>query len=524
MKGFFSWFNSKSKMKRWIFTILAGIILACYGVSEVLVLQEVSFLEVGKIIVLFVLGFTMIIVGLIYSQKRVLEILIESTDYRMDNGSRNINAKSLIFNKKVYNEGPNIVVIGGGSGLNTVLKGLKNYTSNITAIVTVSGYGKELDEGKKALNLLPLEDIKDSIISLAENEEQMQRLLNEHINIRPFEKLEFSDIYFKVMNDIYGNFSDSIVASSDLLKMTGKVLPVTLNEMQICAELNDGTIIDEKDKIPEIVSDKVAKINRIYINPSNCVPAPGVLDAISNADAIIIGPGSLYTNVIPNLLVKNVSKTIKNSKAIKIYVSNIMTEPGQTDNYSLSEHIKSIIDHAGANIIDYCIYDSGEIIPEFIKIYNKNGQDIVEPDIQKAKELGVKLLEKNLSYIIDDNIRHNPNAVAESVIEIICDDLKYKDKQDDPKYVMLKTKLREQKKSDKQKKKNEKKTDDTVTIKEKQPKQKHLARKSKFNEKYKERIKSIKESDHMIDKRRAEAIEKIEKEQFLKQFKNNSDK
>ena len=159
MKGFFSWFNSKSKMKRWIFTILAGIILACYGVSEVLVLQEVSFLEVGKIIVLFVLGFTMIIVGLIYSQKRVLEILIESTDYRMDNGSRNINAKSLIFNKKVYNEGPNIVVIGGGSGLNTVLKGLKNYTSNITAIVTVSGYGKELDEGKKALNLLPLEDI-----------------------------------------------------------------------------------------------------------------------------------------------------------------------------------------------------------------------------------------------------------------------------------------------------------------------------------------------------------------------------
>lgn len=523
MKGFFSWFDSKSKMKRWIFVILIGIVLACYGVSEVLVLEEISFLEVGKIVVTFVLGFTMIVVGLIYSQKRVLEILIESTDYRMDNGHKNINAKSLIFNKKIYNEGPNIVVIGGGTGLNVVLKGLKNYTSNITAIVTVSGYGKKQDDNKKALNLLPLEDIKESIISLAENEEQMRELLNKNINIRPFEKLEFTDIYFKVMSDIYGDFSESIGASSQILKITGRVLPVTLNEMEICAELNDGTVIDEKEKIPEIVSDKVAKINRIYINPSNCVPAPGVLDAISNADAIIIGPGSLYTNVIPNLLVKNVSKAIKNSKAIKIYVSNIMTEPGQTDNYPLSEHVKAIIEHAGNNILDYCIYDSGEIIPEFVKIYNKNGQDVVEQDIQKTKELGVNLLEKNLSYIIDDNIRHNPAAVAESVIEIICDDLKFKDKQDDPKYVMLKTKLREKKQSDKQKKKALKQTQRKVDIKEEPKGNKNQSkRKSKFNEKYKERIQSIKESDYIKNKKQAQETEAREKEEFLKQLKNNN--
>ena len=175
--------------------------------------------------------------------------------------------------------------------------------------------------------------------------------------------------------------------------------------MKICAELDDGTIVEEKEQIPQVVFDKVAKIERIYINPTNCIPAPGVIEAIKEADAIIIGPGSLYTNVIPNLLVKNVSKTIKESNAIKIYVSNIMTEPGQTDNYSLSDHIKAIIDHAGKGIVDYCIYDSGEIIPEFIKIYNKKGSDVVEQDIQKAKELGIKLLEKNLSQIIDDIIQ-----------------------------------------------------------------------------------------------------------------------
>ena len=518
MKGFFRWFKNSARMKRWMAIILIGIILACIGISKIMVAKTISFVGVGKVIALFVVGFTMIIIGLVYSQKRVLELLIEDTDYRMDNGSKQRNVKSLIFDKKVYNEGPNIVVIGGGSGLNTVLKGLKKYTSNITAIVTVSDYGEEKTESRKLLELLPIDDIKDSFISLANDENMMASLLNTELKNKNLKGLTFGDIFFTTMKEKFGNFSESVEKSKDVLNIVGKVLPVTLDEMQICAELSDGTVIEKRDKIKDIVYDKVGKIERVFINPSNCTPAPGVLDAIKAADAIIIGPGSLYTNVIPNLLIKNVSKTIKESNAIKIYVSNIMTEPGQTDNYSLSEHIKAILDHAGKGVIDYCIYDSGEIIPEFIKIYNRRGQDVVEQDIQKSKELGVKLLEKNLSQIVEDNIRHNTEAVAESVVELICDDMRFKDEQNDPKYVMIHSKLKQEKIINKEKKKQEKKANKNTKCGKIDSKEKSKKNSSKFSSKYKDRIISIKESDLKREQKIRQQKEAKEKEEFLKEI------
>lgn len=520
MKGFFKWFKNEARMKRWMIVILIGMILACIGISKIFVAKAISFQGVAKVIALFVIGFTLVIIGLIYAQKRVLEILIEDTDYRMEKGSKERNVKSLIFNKKVYHEGPNIVVIGGGSGLNTVLKGLKKYTSNITAIATVSSYGKVQTESRKKLELLPIDDIKDSMISLANDESNMEQLLNTELKARSLKGLTFGDIFFATMKERFGNFSEAVEKSKNVLNIVGRVLPVTLDEMKICAELDDGTVIEKKDKIPEIVYDKVAKIERIYINPTNCVPAPGVIEAIKEADAIIIGPGSLYTNVIPNLLVKNVSKAIKESNAIKIYVSNIMTEPGQTDNYSLSDHIKAIMDHAGKEIIDYCIYDSGEIIPEFIKMYNKKGSDVVEQDIGKAKGLGVKLLEKNLSQIVDDTIRHNTETVAESVIELVCDDLRFKNEQNDPKYVMLNAKLREEKQKVKRQKKVEKLAK-KPEIKKARKQEKHTKKStSKFNSKYRDRIQSIQESDlRKAENRKRLEQEEKEKQEFLKQIK-----
>lgn len=153
MKGFFKWFKSGTKMKRWMLVIILGIVLTCLSIAEIITMKELSFFEVGKIIILFVIGFTLIIVGLVYSQKRVLELLIEDTDSRISEGKKDVNVKSLIFNKTVYDKGPNIVAIGGGTGLNTVLKGLKNYTNNITAIVTVSDYGNRPTHSREELNL-----------------------------------------------------------------------------------------------------------------------------------------------------------------------------------------------------------------------------------------------------------------------------------------------------------------------------------------------------------------------------------
>ena len=511
MKGFLQWFKSSNKMKRWIFLILVGIILSCYGLAEILVMKEISFQEVGKVVAIFVAGFLAIVIGLIFLNKRTLEVLIESTDERMEN-KKNVNIKSLIFNKTVYDQGPNIVVIGGGTGLNTVLSGLKNYTSNLTAIVTISDYGEGVTESRRELDVLPLGDVKDSIISLAEKDEEVSKLFNYNFTSGRLKGLSFSDIYFSAMKNVNGNFEDSVIRSNEVINMIGKVIPVTLDEMNIVAELANGYIVKEKSRIPEVVSDKVTKINRIYLSPSNCRPAPGVVEAIKNADCIIIGPGSLYTNVIPNLLVNGVAKAIKESTAIKVYVSNIMTEPGQTDNYTVSDHLNAIIEHCGSGIVDYCIYDTGEIIPEFIKKYNLEGQDLVEQDIEKVK--GIKFLQRNLSMIKDEHIRHDPSLVASSIIELICDDLKYQDKQNDPQYLMLNTKLREEKRINKIKKNMEKKA--KKEAKGKLPKEPKKKSKSKFSNKYSERIASIREADEKARRRT-----KVEKNKRTITKKNN---
>ena len=502
MNGFMQWFKSSNKMKRWMFLILIGIILMCYGIAETLILKEMSFAELAKIIVVFVAGFVAIVLGLVFLNKRTLEVLIESTDERM-NDTKNVNVKSLIFNKKVYHQGPNIVVIGGGTGLNTVLSGLKKYTDNLTAIVTVSDYGEEKTESRKELNNLPIDDIKDSMIALSAQDGEIEKLLNYKFLGGRLNNLTFADIYFKAMSNVNKDFSDSIIKSNEVLNIVGKVIPVTLDEMNIVAELENGYVVTEKSKIPQITYEKVTKINRIYLNPTNCRPAPGVIEAIKEADCIVIGPGSLYTNVIPNLLVNGVAKAIKESTGLKVYISNIMTEPGQTDEYSVSDHLNAIIEHCGKGIVDYCIYDTGEIVPEFIKKYNLEGQDLVIPDVDKVK--GITYLQRDLSTISDGCIRHDPDLVASSIIELICDDLKYQDKQNDPQFLMLNNKLREDKRINKIKKHMEKEEKKN----QKHPKEK-AKRTSKFSSKYSDRIASIREADEMI-KLKEEKIKKKER-------------
>ena len=487
MKGFFKWFKSSTKIKRWMLLMILGIILVCYGMAKVIVTNELTFGELAKIILTFVFGFTFTIISIICIQKRTLEMLVEESDTRNleDKGKMN----SLIFNKKVYNQGPKVVVIGGGAGLNTVLRGLKNYTDNITAVVTLSDYGATQGKTEEEMNLAALEDIEQSIIALSANEDEMSKLINLKMTDNTYRGKKFGDIYLTAMKEAVGDFTTSVKEVQKILNMTGKVLPATYDRIKICAELEDGTVVECKDKIPEIVSQKLSKITRVYISPTNIRVAPGVIDAIKEADSIVIGPGSLYTNVIPNLLVPGVSKAIREAKGFKVYVSNIMTENGQTDNYTLYDHIKAIIDHAGKGIIDYCVYDTGEIVPEYIRSYNKEGSDLVEQDISKVKDEGIKLIQRNLSTIENGRLRHNPDAIATSIIQLICDELKFRDMQNDTQYIMLDSKIKDTKKKLKQENKKNK-----PDKKKSKKKSKHSG--SKFLDKYNERITSIRESEN----------------------------
>ncbi|HOZ55257.1 MAG TPA: uridine diphosphate-N-acetylglucosamine-binding protein YvcK [Clostridia bacterium] len=494
MNGFLKWFRKGAKLKRWMLLILIGVASTCYAVAEIITMPALSIIGVLKVIASFVFGFLAIVVGIVFIQKRTLELLVKDSDQREDD-----HVKSLIFNKKVYNQGPKIVVIGGGSGLNTVLKGLKKYTDNITAIVTVSDYGEKSTDSRKLLQTLPLDDIKESLVALSSNDELMEDILNYEFTDGKLASLSLGDIYLLAMQKYYNDFPKGVEATREILNITGKVLPVTMEPIQICAELEDGTIIESRDKIADIVGKKKSKINRIFISPTNCRPAPGVIESIQEADAIIIGPGKLYTNIIPNLLVKGVTRAIKESKGFKVYISNIMTDPGQTDDFKLSDHLKAINDHTGnIGILDYCIYDTGDIVPEYIRRYNKEGADLVEQDVSKSKELGINLIKRDLATSDGEFIRHNSDAIASSIIELICEDLKFQDKQNDPQYLILHNRLKSiNKKIDKTNVKKEKKKRNTNSKNKK---------KSKFLNKYEERMDSIKQSDEKTKKHKEHHI------------------
>lgn len=513
MKSFFEWFKASTKVKRWILLILVGMILMCYGISKILVSEEMSFFELTKVIVIFVAGFLAIATSVVFIQKRSLEIIIEANNTNETGKKAKLNIKSLIFNKKVYEEGPKVVIIGGGQGLNNVIEGFKKYTNNITAIVTMSDYGNIPTASRRALDTLPLKDIKDSIIAMSDKEDIMKKLMYWNFHNERLRGLNFGDIYLTAMNEIYSNISEAILKSTEVLNITGRVMPVTLDEITICAELTDGTTIKQKDRIPEIVTEKVESINRIYISPSNCRPSPGVIEAINDADVVIVGPGSLYTNVLPNLLVKNVSKAIKDSKALKFYISNIMTEPGQTDNYTLSDHIKAIQEHIGPGVIEYCLADTGEVIPEYIRKYNKEGSDVVEIDNRKLNDYSIKVIQRDMSCVRNEKIIHNPDIIASTIIEMICNDLKFYDMQNDTEYLLLQSVLKEQKKIQAQQEKRLVKVSKRGGLLSKISKEKETRKSSKFKEKYRDRVESIQNTDAKVaeNRRIAEEIEKMER-------------
>lgn len=497
MKNIFEWFKDSSKMKRWMMLILVGVVFASFGMANIIVSTDaITFKYAAKIIVYFVIGFTCIVIGMIFLNKRTMELFIESTDKRSRSQNK-VNINSLIFNKKIYDDGPNIVIIGGGSGLNTLLEGFKKYTSNITAVVTVSDYGENITKDNDKMKYLQLEDIKNGMAALSLHENsKMQELFDYRFKSGYLKNIAFSDIYFEAIKDISHGLAEGVKNSNEIFKIYGKVLPVTEDEMTICAELGNGYVVKEKAKIVSMVYDKLTKINRVYLSPSNCRPTPEVIEAIRKADSIIIGPGSLYTNVIPNLLVKGITKEIRDSKAKKFYICNIMTEPGLTDNYTVADHVNSIIDHCGEGLIDYCLYDTGEIVPEIIKRYNQDGADLVEQNLKDIKDKKIKFIKKDLSVISDNCIRHNATIIADIVIQMICDDFKYIDKQNEPEYLMMNTKLKADKEISKKQKKSMKKQKKGNSGKTKTHKSK-----SKFASKYSDRIESIRASEKPVHKK-----------------------
>lgn len=328
--------------------------------------------------------------------------------------------KSITIEEKESLE-PKIVVIGGGTGQSVFLRGLKKKANNITAIVTVADDGGGSGVLREDLGMLPPGDIRNCLLALANIEPTMREVMQYRFTDGALKGQSFGNLFLAAMNGLYGNFEVALYKMSQIFAITGKVLPVTLKNINLIAELKNGKIVKGESKIPEEVKKYKTSIEKVYLDEQNVKPLDEVITSIENADIIIMGPGSLYTSIIPNLLVDGVVDAIKKSKAPKVYICNIMTQPGETDNYNVLEHVNAIVRHTNNNIIDYIISNNEVLGKEMLERYQNDGANQVLLDDEqrnKLRVMDIKCIEENLIEIKNNYIRHDASHISDIVINL----------------------------------------------------------------------------------------------------------
>jgi uncharacterized cofD-like protein len=311
-------------------------------------------------------------------------------------------------------QGYKIVAIGGGTGLSTLLRGLKRRTSNLTAVVTVSDDGGSSGRLKKELGVLPPGDIRNCLVALADDEALVTDLFRYRFTEgEGLSGHSFGNLFLAAMSGITGNFDHAIKESSRVLNIVGRVLPATLGVVRLCAELDDGSIVEGESNI----SSAKRPIKRVFFDTPAAAPLDEVLDAIRDADAIVLGPGSLYTSVVPNFLVSRIAREVADAHAIKMYVCNVMTQPGETDGMSAADHVSALLENAGARVCDYVIVND-EPPSRLLAAYAQEGQVPVDPDVERIAALG---LEAVRAPVIGETetVRHDPDKLAAVVMAIV---------------------------------------------------------------------------------------------------------
>ena len=333
----------------------------------------------------------------------------------------NKTSNKILNSRTIENEDPKVVVIGGGTGQSIFLRGLKKYTQNITAIVTVADDGGGSGVLREDLGMLPPGDIRNCLLALANIEPTMNEVMQYRFTDGNLKGQSFGNLFIAAMNGLYGNFETAVYKMSEIFAITGRVLPVTLENVNLIARLKNGNIVKGESRIPKEVKYQKSNIERITLDPVDVKPLDEVITSIYNADIIVIGPGSLYTSIIPNLLVKGVVEAIKKSDAPKVYISNIMTQPGETVNYNVLDHVNAINKHTNKELIDYVIVNN-EILPEDIfDKYRKDGAEQVLLDEIQNKvliDMGIKVIEDNLVEVKKNYIRHDAKHIANIIVNL----------------------------------------------------------------------------------------------------------
>lgn len=318
-------------------------------------------------------------------------------------------------------ENQKVVVIGGGTGLSTMLKGLKEYTTHITAVVTVADNGGGSGVIREEMGIIPPGDIRNCLVALANTEPIMGKLLQHRFKEGCLAGQSFGNLLLAALTEITGSFEEAVHVTSNVLAITGKVLPVTLEDVHLHAVFEDGNLVIGETEIVQYGKLWDKKIMNVELMPHNPAANPTVLQAILEADKIILGPGSLYTSIIPNLLVKDICGYIAAAHAEKIYVTNIMTQPGETSHFTLEEHIDILQRYLGTHQLTKAIVNNAPIEPLYLKEYIEDGATMLVADKGQPIWQEIKLIEAPLIKINQESkyVRHDAKRLAKCIFEEI---------------------------------------------------------------------------------------------------------
>lgn len=434
------WLKPGIRVKRWLAFGVFGILLIAFGFTELVTHRVYDLYYQVFYVFLNITGIFVLYISVTETMKSVIA-LVNRGYLKVSLDSKKI--ESLIYEKRLLVKGPKIVVIGGGTGLSTMLRGLKYYTSNITAIVTVGDDGGGSGDLREDLGMLPPGDIRNCILALADTEPIMEDLLQYRFKDGRLKNQSFGNLFLAAMAGISDNFEEAVQKMSSVLAVTGKVIPVTLDNMQLVAKLQNGNTVVGESQIPEEAIKQDSRIEELKIIPEDAKALKEALTALKEADAIVMGPGSLYTSITSNLLVKDIARAVKKSSALKIYISNIMTQPGETTGFKVSDHLKVLRKYGGKDIVDYVIVNTGEITDELKEKYHKDGAELVKLDEECINSLGIKIVGENLVKIKNDTVKHDSDKLAEVLADTIMEKKLLYDKKKIIEYMYLSQRIKE---------------------------------------------------------------------------------
>ncbi|NFO87050.1 YvcK family protein [Clostridium botulinum] len=436
------------KVKRWLFFGIFGILLIAFGFTELVTHRVYDLYYKIFYVFLNITGIFVLYISVTESMKSIIA-LVNRGYIKVSFDSKKI--ESFIEEKRLLIKGPKIVVIGGGTGLSTMLRGLKYYTSNITAIVTVADDGGGSGDLREDLGMLPPGDIRNCILALADTEPIMENLLQYRFKEGKLKNQSFGNLFLAAMDGISDNFEEAVQKMSSVLAVTGKVVPVTLDNMELEATLKNGKVIKGESQIPEEAIKQNSKIKNFRIIPENAKPLKEAIEAIREADAIVMGPGSLYTSIIPNLLVKDIAKEVRKSDALKFYISNIMTQPGETTKFKVSDHLKVLQKYGGKDIVNYVVANVGEVENELKEKYKLEDAELVKLDSEAVNNLGIKIIGDNLVKVSKGFIKHDSDKLAQVLVDTIMEKKLLYDKKKIIEYMYLSQRIKERVKEEKTK-------------------------------------------------------------------------